>query len=99
MLGCYVRRRHGTVKAMSLLRRVLPPIAPHPEVGLFLVAPEAFDRAEAAAIFADHRARFGGPHLLVGAGLQKLADPEAPGVARRAPGRQRVGGADHLVAV
>jgi hypothetical protein len=41
-----------------------------------LVAPEALDRAEAAAIFADHCAGFGGLDLLVDAGLEELADPE-----------------------
>src|SRR5207253_1850478 len=82
-----------------LLRCVLSPISPHAEVGLFLVAPEALDGTEAAAIFADDRARLRGPDLLVGAGLQELADPETAGVARRPLGRQRVVGADHLVAI
>src|SRR5712672_3081592 len=81
------------------LRRVAPAVAADAEVGLLLVAPEALDGAEAAAVFADHCARFGGFDLLVGAGLEELADPEAAGVARRAFGRQRVVGADHLVAV
>src|SRR6266571_5979665 len=93
-------RRDGRLEfPVRLLRRVLPPVAAHPEIGLFLVAPEALDRAEPAAIFADHRARLGGPDLLVGAGLEKLADPEAARIARRALGRQRVVGADHLVAI
>ena len=46
------------------------------------MAPEALDGAEPAAIFADDGTRLGGPDLLIGAGLQKLADPEAAGVAR-----------------
>src|SRR5882762_1230722 len=87
------------VKTISLLRCVLPPVAADPQVALFLVAPEALDRAKPAAIFADHHARLRGLNLLVGAGLQKLADPEAAGVARGALGRQRVVGADHLVAI
>src|SRR5262249_18579080 len=37
--------------------------------------PKALDRAEPAAVFADHDARFGGSVLLPGAGLQELADP------------------------
>ena len=82
-----------------LLGHVFPPVAADAQVGLLLVSPEAFDRAEAAAVFADQRAGLGGPDLLVGAGLQELADPEAAGVTRRAPGRQRVVGADHFVAV
>src|SRR5229473_4281984 len=82
-----------------LLRRVLSAVAPHAQIGLFLVAPEALDRAEPAAIFADHHARLGRSHLLIGAGLQELADPQPAGVAGRALGRQRVVGADHLVAI
>src|SRR6266436_5493049 len=78
---------------------VAPAIAPNAQVGLLLVAPEALDRAEAAAIFADHGARLRGLDLLIGAGLQELADPETAGVTRRPLGRQRVVGADHLVAV
>src|SRR5215472_16698372 len=62
------------------------------------MAPEALDGTEAAAIFADHRARLGGPDFLIGAGLQKLADPQAAGVAGGALCRERVVGADHLVA-
>src|SRR5262249_35005589 len=77
---------------------VLAPVAPKAQVGLFLVTPEALDRAKARAVLADRHARLG-RHLLVGAGLQELADPEAAGVARGAEGRQRVVGADHLVAV
>src|SRR4051795_8118791 len=82
-----------------LFRRVLAAIATDAQVGLFLMAPEAFDRAEPAAIFADHRARLRSLYFLVGAGFQELADPEPSSVAGRALGRQRVIGADHLVAV
>src|SRR6185437_1446323 len=83
----------------SSLRRVLSAVAPHAQIGLFLMAPEAFDSAEAAAVFADHRARFGGFDFLIGARLKELADPEAAGIAGGALGRERVVGADHLVAV
>src|SRR5437588_802502 len=83
----------------ELLRRVLAAVAPHPQIGLFLVAPEALDRTEPATIFADHRARLGRLHLLIGAGLEELADPEPTGIAGSALGRQRMVGADHLVAI
>src|SRR5437870_7310005 len=86
------------MESSLLIRCVLAAVASHPEVGLFLVAPEALNRAEPAAIFADHRARLRGLDLLIGAGLQELADPQPAGVARRAPGRQRMVGADYLVA-
>src|ERR1700732_4594889 len=89
----------GCASSCKSLRRVLAPVPPHPQVGLLLVAPEALDGAEAAAVFADHGARLGGLDLLVGAGLEELADPEAAGVARGALGRQGVVGADHLVPV
>src|SRR5713101_1870673 len=82
-----------------LLGRVLAAVAPHAQIGLFLVAPEALDRAESAAIFPDHRACLGGLHLLIGAGLQELADPQPAGIAGGPLGRQRVVGADHLVAI
>src|SRR3954453_1594409 len=82
-----------------LLRRVLAAVAADAQIGLLLVAPEALDRAEAAAIFADHRARLRGFYLLIGAGLQELADPQPAGIAGRTLGRQRMVGAYHLVAV
>src|ERR1700738_4227288 len=89
----------GCASSCKSLRRVPSPVTADAKVGLLLVAPEAFDGAEAAAVFADHGARLGGLDLLVGAGLEELADPEAAGVARRRLGRQRVVGADHLVAI
>ena len=52
------------------------------------MAPEAFDCAESAAIFADHGTRFRGLDLLVSAGLQEFADPEAVSLTRRPLGRQ-----------
>ena len=69
------------MNSAALFRRVTPAVAADAEVGLFLVAPEALDRAEAAAVFADHRAGFRRPDLLVGTGFQELADPETAGVA------------------
>src|SRR5438552_11019835 len=60
----------GQRKAGSSLCRVLAPVAADAQVGLLLVAPEPLDRAEAAAIFADHGARLRGPDLLIGAGLE-----------------------------
>src|SRR5688572_15846287 len=77
---------------------VLPAVAAQPQVGLLLVAPEALDGAQARAVLADLHRGFG-RDLLVGAGLQELADPEAAGVARGAEGGEGVVGADHLVAV
>src|SRR5712672_2556911 len=84
---------------MPSLRRVLPSVATDAQIGLFLVPPEAFDRAEPAAISADGRARLGSLHFLMGARLEEFADPEAAGVAGRALGRQRVVRADDLVTV
>src|SRR6185295_19169199 len=77
---------------------VLPAVAAQAQIGLLLVAPEALDGAQARAVLAHFHARLG-RDLLVGAGLQELADPEAAGVARGAQGRERVVGADDLVAV
>ena len=59
-------------------------VAAHADVRLLLVAGEALERAQARAILADQRARLVVEDPLVGAGLEELADPEAPGVARRA---------------
>src|SRR5690242_10651905 len=77
---------------------VLAAVAAQAQVGLLLVAPEALDGAEARAVLADLHRRFR-RDLLVGAGLQEFADPEAAGVARGAERRQGVVGADHLVAI
>ena len=54
------------------------------------MAEKALQHAEPRAVFADHGAGLVGEHLLVGAGLEELADPQAAGVARGLPGRQRV---------
>src|SRR5439155_26034933 len=81
---------------MPSLRRVLPSVAADAQIGLFLVPPEAFDRAEPAAIFADRHARLGSLHFLIGARLEVFAEPEAAGVSCRALGRQRVVRADDL---
>src|ERR1044072_2375144 len=48
---------------------VLAPVAPQAQVGLFLVPPEALDRAEARAVLAHFHPRLG-RDLLVGGGLQ-----------------------------
>ena len=74
-------------------------VAADADVGLFGVADEAFEHAEPRAVFADHRGGLVGQDALVAVGLQELADPEAAGVAAGLLGRQRVVGADHLVAV
>src|SRR5436190_10225920 len=93
------RRREsvGRASRQRSLRRVLPAVAADAEIGLLLVAPEALDGAEPAAIFADHDAGLRGFDLLIGAGLEELADPQAAGVAGGALGRQGVVGADYLV--
>src|ERR1700738_5440159 len=93
-----------TVSHPALRRRlgvadVAPAVAAHAYVRLLGVAEEAFQHAQARAIFADLRACLIGEHLLIGAGFEKLADPKAAGVARRLLGRQRVVGADYLVAI
>src|SRR5688500_2142252 len=77
---------------------ILTAVAPQAQVGLLLVAPEALDGAQARAVLA-HLHRRLGRDLLVGAGLQELADPQPARVARRTERGQRVVGADHLVAV
>src|SRR5215831_17309658 len=78
---------------------VTPAIAAHAHIGLLGMTEEAFEHAQARAVFADHGARVVGQYLLERAGLEELADPQPAGVARRLLGRQRVVGADHLVAV
>src|SRR5487761_1333293 len=92
-------RQSSRNAAADLLRRVFAAVAADAQIGLLLVAPETLDRAEPAAIFADPGAGFRGFDFLVGAGLEELADPQAAGVARRTLGRQRMVGADHLVAI
>src|SRR5712672_657187 len=84
---------------MPSLRGVLAAVAADAQIGLFLVAPEAFDRAQPAAILPDHRARLRCLHFLVGARLEELADPEPARITGRALCRQGVVGADDLVTV
>src|SRR5579863_6783936 len=74
-------------------------VAPHPDVRLFCMAGEAFHDAKPRAGLANGSRGLVGENALVGAGLEKLADPEAARIAGRALRRQRVIGADHLVAV
>src|SRR5262245_37083280 len=100
------RRKEG-VRASSIagsldglrIGDVASAIAAHAYVGLLGVGEEAFEDAQPRTILANERARLVGEHLLVGAGLEELSDPESAGVARRLLGRQRVIGPDHLVAV
>src|SRR5215475_10573510 len=74
-------------------------VAAHAHVGLLGVRREAFEDTQPRAVFADLRRSLVGEHLLIGAGLEELADPQPAGVARRLPGRQRMIGADHLVTI
>ena len=86
------RRRASPSGARAQLR--------HAHVAAARVRLEALDAALARADLADRRAlRRGVAHLLVGHGLEELADPEPAAVARRAGRRQDVVGADRLVAV
>src|SRR5437868_2116701 len=73
-------------------------IAAESNIGLLLVRPESFDRAEARAILADLHAGVLGA-LLVGDRLHELADPESACVASGAACGKRVVGADHFVAI
>src|SRR5665213_2105680 len=74
-------------------------IAAHANISLLGMGDEAFQNAKPRAVFADHGGSLIGQHLLIGARLEKLADPEPAGEARVLLGRQRVVGADHLVAI
>src|SRR5262249_47915385 len=72
----------------ELLRRlsiphVAAPVAAHAHVRLLGVAEEPFEHAQARAVFADHRARLVGQHLLERAGLEEFPHPQPAGVARR----------------
>src|SRR5690348_15401818 len=78
---------------------VAPSIAPDAQISLLLMPPETLDRAEPAAIFANHCARLGRFYFLIGASLQELPDPEAARIARRTLRRQCVVRADDLVAI
>src|SRR6185436_8996713 len=73
------------------------PIPRHPQIRLRLVTREALDRAQPRAIFTDQRRGFR-LHSLIRARLHELANPQAAGIARGFARRQRVIGADHLVA-
>src|SRR6185312_12412653 len=92
-----------TPKRVSLrrlpVRHVAAAVTAHAHIGLLSVRDKAFQHAEPRADFADLGARLVGQHLLIGAGLDELADPQPAGEARVLLGRQRVVGADHLVAV
>ncbi len=60
---------------------------------------KSLEDAEPRAVFPDLRGRLVGQHFLIRAGLEELSDPEAAGIACCLLGRQRVIGADHLVAI
>ena len=95
------RAAFGESRSFSGLRvgHVSPAVAAHADVGLLGVAGEAFQHAEPRAVLADRSARRVGQNALVGEGLEELADPKPAGVAGGLLGRQRMVGADHLVAV
>src|SRR5512145_246601 len=76
------RRPRRWCRNSAVRRRLQVPVAPHAQVGLRLVAGETLDRAQARAVLADRSGGLG-LDLLVGAGLEKLAHPQAAGVARR----------------
>src|SRR5258708_4261477 len=77
---------------------VLAAIAPDAQVRLLLVTGEVLDRAEPGTVFADHRGRLG-RHLLIRHGLEEFPDPQTTSIPRGPLRRQRVIGADHLVAI
>src|SRR5262249_52826013 len=68
-------------------------------IGLLRVGIEALEDAQPRAVLADQRGSLVREHLLIGAGLEELPHPQAAGVARGLPGRKRVVGSDHLVAI
>ena len=87
---------HSTARRIG---HVPAAVAAHAHVRLFGVAGETFEHAQPRAIGADHRRGLVGQHLLIRHRLHEFADPQAAGVARGESRRQRVVGADHLVAV
>src|SRR5271165_2385624 len=74
-------------------------VAAYSYVGLLSVGQKSLQHAQARAVLAKHGGGFIGEHLLVGASLDKFADPEAACVARRFARGQRVVGADHFIAI
>src|SRR5262245_17044972 len=60
---------------------------------------KSLEHAEPRAIFADERRGLVGQNFLIGMGLEELPDPKPTSVTARLLGRQRMIGADHLVAV
>ena len=63
------------------------------------MADEAFQHAQPRAVLADHCRGLIGHHLLITVCFQKLANPQPTSVAPCLFRRQRVVGADHLVAI
>src|SRR4051794_21873692 len=88
-IGLLGRGRVGDVAAA---------VAAHADIGLLGMAGKTLEHAKARAVLAYHRRGLVRQHLLVGDGLEELADPEPTRVARRLLGRQRVVRADDLVA-
>src|SRR5690606_28090426 len=80
------------------VRDVAPAVTTDADVCLLGVAGKALKHAQSRAVFAYHCGGCVRGDTLICAGLHELADPKAAGVTRRLPGRQRVIGADHLVA-
>src|SRR5207302_430689 len=77
---------------------VAAPVATDADVGPLGVPGEALQGAEPRAAAAEQRRHLVGQDPLIRASLEELADPEAAGVPRGLPRRQRVVGADDLVA-
>src|ERR1019366_10765272 len=78
---------------------ILNAVPAHAQIRLLLMAGEVLESAEARTVFADQCRGLIGEHALIGAGLDKLADPQSAGVARGFHGGQRVVGADHFIPV
>src|SRR5271157_2231804 len=88
----------ATGLADRMVDGLVPTVPPHPQVGLFLMTGKSLQFTKPRTIAADQHTGRVGCYALVRAGLDELADPQAPGVARCAHRRQGVIGADDFVA-
>src|SRR6202049_889649 len=83
----------------SCIGDVAAAVAAQADIGLLGVTQKTFEYAKPRAIFPDQRRGLVGEHLLIGAGLEELADPKSAGIPRCLLGRQGMVGADHLVTI